>query len=503
MELRYQRDLYRVQLCCDTKKEEKELGYPLQMCLRNTIRGLLPCQIQGDGGHTSVCWDVTSRHSISRMVGDGQLETAMLKKILEGLKCTMEELERYLIPCEYLVPDPDCMFLTADTGEIGFLCDFENMQSFRETLPVLGEYVLAHMDHRDTEAMRLGYGLYKLTVEETFDKQALAQLCESAQSAERMPQKQETNRYEADNIWQQSPVQQPGQVLKREAAAKKEEQRKYILEDFFSEDDEEVEQKLPFKPVMLCGIAILVGILLMEGIVFFRNGCHIQVVWIAAGVVIFIISASIIAVLQWFSVKKGKKDTDRDEMRQRKRQSYVPLEERKQVDKEAVHRTVYEELPERPERGGEQKTGAQVKHRVPVDDGLPCYKTYSNFAQKTKTEPDMVSEEMETVVLGHRMTAEPEAILVFPDETKYSLQGRHWLIGKSREAEICLQKPTVSRLHACILKKDDRYYIEDLNSKNGTYIDAVSLEPGQLYPLKAGQKLCFADQCCVFQQGED
>ena len=298
MELRYQRDLYRVQLCCDTKKEEKELGYPLQMCLRNTIRGLLPCQIQGDGGHTSVCWDVTSRHSITRMVGDGQLETAMLKKILESLRNAMEELERYLIPCEYLVPDPDCMFLTADTGEISFLCDFENMQSFQVALPVLGEYVLAHMDHRDPEAMRLGYGLYKLTVEETFDRQALARLCESAQPAEPTLQKQETDRYEADNTWQQSRVQQPRQVLKRETVTEKEEQRKYILEDFFSEDEEEVKQKQSVKPVILCGIAIFVGILLMEGIVFFRNGCHIQVVWIAAGVVIFILSAGVIAVSQ-------------------------------------------------------------------------------------------------------------------------------------------------------------------------------------------------------------
>ena len=386
------------------------------------------------------------------------------------------------------------MFLTADTGEIGFLCDFEHMQSFRETLPVLGEYVLSHMDHRDTEAMRLGYGLYRLTVEETFDKAALDRLCETAQPEEDIRTEQERISYMADT---DGASQQQPQVQQRRIG------RKNILEDFFSEDEDEEEtrEKMPFQNIILCGFAILAGLLLMEGIVFFRNGCHIQAGWIIAGVVIFAVSACVMAVLQWVSMRKKRADTVCVENISEKNQPFAALKDAGNSKKKVLmQKPVCRENYGSCEREGEQKAGAPVKSRGDTFNSVPLCETYGSLGQKTET--NSASGNMETVMLGQLMKTEPEATLVFSDGAKYPLRGRHWLIGKSREAEICLQKPTVSRLHACLLKKEEIYYIEDLNSKNGTYIDAVALEPGRLYPLKSGQKLCFADQCCTFQQNE-
>ena len=140
MEVRYQRDLYRIQLCCDTEKEEEQLGYPLQMCLRNTIAGLLACQVQGTDNRLTICWDVTSRHSLVQVTGEGQVSPLILQRILRALLQTMEAMARYLLPCEYLVLDPTLLFLTPESGEVGFVCDFEDTQSFHRTLLLLGEY---------------------------------------------------------------------------------------------------------------------------------------------------------------------------------------------------------------------------------------------------------------------------------------------------------------------------------------------------------------------------
>ena len=87
---------------------------------------------------------------------------------------------------------------------------------------------------------------------------------------------------------------------------------------------------------------------------------------------------------------------------------------------------------------------------------------------------------METVVLNRMMPETVYAQLCFTDDTVISLRGRQWLIGKSPvDTDICLAKPTVSRMHARIWKKDDAYYIEDLHSRNGTMVEGKLLEPGR------------------------
>lgn len=51
-------------------------------------------------------------------------------------------------------------------------------------------------------------------------------------------------------------------------------------------------------------------------------------------------------------------------------------------------------------------------------------------------------------------------------------------IGKRKEeADIVLEDMSVSRLHARIVKENEKYYIEDLNSTNGTFKNGLRLQP--------------------------
>lgn len=45
------------------------------------------------------------------------------------------------------------------------------------------------------------------------------------------------------------------------------------------------------------------------------------------------------------------------------------------------------------------------------------------------------------------------------------------VIGRSEEIDILLDDTTVSRQHACITKVNENYFIEDLKSLNGTYVN--------------------------------
>ena len=69
----------------------------------------------------------------------------------------------------------------------------------------------------------------------------------------------------------------------------------------------------------------------------------------------------------------------------------------------------------------------------------------------------------------------------------------HLILGKSRsQADIVLPGDTVSRKHARIERRMDGYYVTDLFSTNGTFLDGHRLESGQAAALKNGAQLTIA-----------
>ncbi len=68
---------------------------------------------------------------------------------------------------------------------------------------------------------------------------------------------------------------------------------------------------------------------------------------------------------------------------------------------------------------------------------------------------------------------------------KFSLAKERIVIGRHREAEICINDESISRKHAEVLSKADRIVLRDLGSKNGTYsnnhkILEIELKDGDL-----------------------
>jgi len=58
---------------------------------------------------------------------------------------------------------------------------------------------------------------------------------------------------------------------------------------------------------------------------------------------------------------------------------------------------------------------------------------------------------------------------------RYLLDALETKVGRDINNEICLDDITVSRSHALITKSNGQYFIKDLGSLNGTYLNAISV----------------------------
>lgn len=128
------------------------------------------------------------------------------------------------------------------------------------------------------------------------------------------------------------------------------------------------------------------------------------------------------------------------------------------------------------------------------------------YLQRTQQAPMIVypneEEEEVTVTEVHPTICiasgviEPRGILVCDTKGEagdIQLEKDSGIIGKSTKARFRIARDTVSHLHARVEYQDGGYYIEDLNSTNGTFVNDAALHYKQKCRLSAGDRVRFAD----------
>lgn len=89
----------------------------------------------------------------------------------------------------------------------------------------------------------------------------------------------------------------------------------------------------------------------------------------------------------------------------------------------------------------------------------------------------------------------PEAYLVLITETGqrevHPINGTRLVLGRAVESDLVLTNPGVSRRHALLIWDGERFQVEDLGSKNGTWVNGVPISTGT--PISDGDELELAD----------
>ncbi len=108
----------------------------------------------------------------------------------------------------------------------------------------------------------------------------------------------------------------------------------------------------------------------------------------------------------------------------------------------------------------------------------------------------------DTVLINHASgTSVPHLIYTGNDFNQdIALTGFPFTIGKIKENSDCIiENSLISRIHARFYFKDSCYYIEDMNSSNGTYINSIPTVPHTLTEINDGDFITFAHLTYIFK----
>lgn len=95
--------------------------------------------------------------------------------------------------------------------------------------------------------------------------------------------------------------------------------------------------------------------------------------------------------------------------------------------------------------------------------------------------------------IKHRLLTEEGSLIATLDQEAYT-------IGKKRgEADLVLEDLSISRLHARIVKEEDGYYLEDMNSTNGTFKNGLRMQPYEKRKLEEGDEITFGKRTLIYR----
>lgn len=456
MRAEYKRDMNHNYLILYGEDEINTDSYQVRMLVGNVIPSLLKCRIQGMDGRFLVYFDITSKQALSVLYEEKKMGVEDLRLIFGGYVKAMEDAAEYLMNPGQFIISPEYIYTDIEKQEIYFCMMPGYEKDIKEQFQFLTEYILPKIDHQDQDAVILGYGVYKRAMEDSFHLEHIKEELYKTQG------QQGTTTTKAEQMKTESEQRQESEDFNPEEEGFWENEE--INQEFVRDGEKSKRLSLPQKT----GVIVLAAILLC-GIAATTLMGYLP--YLETGTILGIIIVLVACVMLFVYVSKIKK-------------------------KPGALRQGREEERDKPKG---------ITGKVPTDQTDQSQNTIKSVVKSTN-KPVAKSSQLhadygETVVLSAGAVSGPASLVSKePGElaTIY-INEDLTVIGKLETAcDAVISLPTVSRIHAKIRKKEDAYYLTDMNSRNGTAVNGRLLLPDEEYRLEPEDEVDFAQARYIF-----
>lgn len=544
MEVYYRRDLNHNYMILENEKITGN-EYGIRMMEQNHIPELLPLQLRKMNGKVFLYYEITSRQPLAQLYDTTSMKSRDIEQLLEGIKNGMEHAHQFLLSSDDFLLEPEFIYLNLGTGQVQLCCVPLLERTEKNSFLTLAEFILKKLDHGDRRAVDLGYELFARVSQENFSFQE----CVKEMLKEKRSYWQEEAVSEGNDSYSGSFEEElfeieeneeerragrrnrkgrdiQGEKVKewdlkergvkgREAKDKdtksrriknrsekdsgvkgKNGKRKVISRRTAENGLEKVKvNKSVGKQVLLGMVVVLLLLLFFGAIVYFGRLDLTQ-----TGGLAFLF----LAVL-WitYCVIQGRK--------QEKKKYWLEEEQEEEEWMEALLGDIYDREGERGDDGWQsaQRKGTEddgwqngQRRRREVD--------WRDVDGKRRSESGRSREE-ESPIEGCGETRclteaeyEPPLRLFSQLRSQYpdlELDKERMVIGKKRDqVDLWLKQDCISRIHARVERQAEGYFLTDLNSMNGTFVNGERLRPNERRQIRAGDRVSFASLRYVVKQ---
>lgn len=502
--------------------QEQEDSFALKMLVRNKIDGLLKVEIKTVNNTKKYYYDITDRQPVSEMIEKQPVSFLQLQSIYKQILKLPDVLKEFLLPENSILMNPEFIYADADMERIEFCCYPGVHKPLQEQIGEFTEYLLNKVDYRDEKAVLAVYALYQVShdknctldkLKEVFQEQCRKEMeiKESEAKANGKTEKtaeegikKELYEYKNKKYNQNIPTEIK-QTNKKEAtenldvrikrivpetteAAQEKGKKKNELDfSYMEERMENQKEVLKYPPavygkaavVLVTGFCVLF-LLFQTGILNVNGKPDLTRYSAAVVCCLFIEGAAFCFIFQ----KKNKCAKIEEKL------NYFDWE-----DEYELSGVLYEDAVE-----------GYYQDAFLKETGNSCLKNGRENEAKEWEQGQDISEKADE----EDTEAATELLVDFRDhsiaylESEFSgeriyLKKFPFLIGKLKKGtDYILDNNKISRIHARLDYDESRYYIEDMDSTNGTSLNGVMLAAHDRQVLSDMDRVCFADKNFVF-----
>ncbi len=445
MEIKYKNDANHNYMVIKKEKGPININHE-KMAVRNNIEGLLRINLHFIDNEAFYYYEIRSKQSLSRLFEGRYISAAELTGFFKGMVKVFKELEQYLLPTDGILFDPECIYVDIDTCSPEFAFYPSGRAGSRgDSIEELAKFLIDHVDGNDSLAQQLAYDYYEAVTDGVISPEGLVSPFHEAKAEPAVYDKEAIEEEGAGeggfDYWE---TQEDMSELD------------YFLKSDSSEEKDRGILKIAGICLGLIAVAAVCYLILALNPSILPDLKMSEKEYITAGCIIALLfGAAVTAVIFMYNkIRSGKND---EIIRQKK----------ERLEKNAQDPNVDREMRE--------------------------------YIQSE----EMGAGDEKTTLLTINTGRGAGAVLSGIDNGKnvcFSINRSPFILGKKGDkADGILCDPGVSRIHASIREMNGRYFLSDMNSTNGTFVNGRRLELNETVALEDGDSLGFAGTVLTFR----
>lgn len=468
MKTSYQRELKRNYLIVEMEKSDtrEEPPFEQKMLEQNQIDGILHFQVRQKDEEIRFFYEITSKQPLSRLLEGQTIQAEQIRALVLGIARSLDHMEQYLLSEKNVLLDPEYLYVDPESLKV-WLCLVPGLEcDFPEDYSRFLEYLLGKVDHRDKESVVLAYGLYQETRKENYGMADILRLAQQKSGVSG------PNHKSGDGSRLSTPAGL--EIPQTTERSRIEEKSSELVFRKRKNGEGEIENRTgPGKKVQMNKQENSWQLGKVRG-----NQIQTDAQEEAAGL-----------FGKWRQRRKERKE---EKERELERAMQMPWD------------TIAFDGGSTEEWGNPEGNG-RAEYKAAYGSEHGGFRNDLNRREdKQRPGEAVAAQSSDTILLNGEMNGTAAQVkrltALDPGAEDIVIAYYPFIIGKQENlVDYVLHRETVSRLHLRIDRKEDRYYVQDLNSTNGTMAGGHMLENNEIMEIWDGMEISIAGERYRFE----